>query len=190
MVIFDRLQVSEDGKKLYIDAHVNKAEYFNNNYIAKVVILTQDQVSETNPLLPSTSFVYTKEIQGDKKEINLALDATVDFTYNLHSLSDKLLFVYVICTGTPSDDTPCRLDELTTLGVTFDTFKVYQRVLELTKGINDTCEVPEEFMNFMAIWFGFKAAIESEHFITAIDLWNKLEENNTGTNNSNCGCHG
>lgn len=30
MVIFDQLRISDDGKRMYINAHVNKADYFND----------------------------------------------------------------------------------------------------------------------------------------------------------------
>ena len=33
MILFDQLRISDDGKRLYINAHVNKADYFANVYI-------------------------------------------------------------------------------------------------------------------------------------------------------------
>ena len=30
MILFDQLRISDDGQRLYINAHVNKADYFKN----------------------------------------------------------------------------------------------------------------------------------------------------------------
>lgn len=49
MILFDQLRISDDGKRLYINAHVNKADYFANVYIDSIVIMTADKVSETAP---------------------------------------------------------------------------------------------------------------------------------------------
>ena len=110
MIIFDRLQISDNGKWLYVDVHVNKADYFNNIYIDKVIIQTQDQVSETDPCTPGDQYIYKKEVDENTKELHLALYANADFDIPDVTLSDKLLFVYVICKGTPDSCTPCRLD--------------------------------------------------------------------------------
>lgn len=47
-VVINQLRISDSGKKMYIDAHVNKADYFADIYIKKVTICTEDQVSELN----------------------------------------------------------------------------------------------------------------------------------------------
>ena len=193
MIIFDRLQISDNGKMLYLDAHVNKADYFNDIYIDKVIIQTSEQVSETDPLSPGNEFIYSMTAEDNTKELHLALSANTDFTDIYSTLSDKLLFVYVVCKGTPSACTPCRLDEMTTLGVTFDETLFYQQVMQQTKQLADTCEISKDFIDLILLWNGFKAAIETEHYIPAINFWKKMFDkhyNSAIGNVKPCGCHG
>ena len=49
MVIIDQLRISTDGKKMYLDFHVNTAAYFDNVYLRDITIMTAEQVSETAP---------------------------------------------------------------------------------------------------------------------------------------------
>ena len=194
MIIFDRLQISDSGKLLYIDAHINQASYFDNITIDKVIIQTSEQVSETDPLTPGSDYIYQLEVEGNPKELHLALNVSTDFEEVFQSLSDKLLFVYVICKGTPDACTPCRLDEMTTLGVTFDEALLYQKVMQFTKELADNCTVSKGFIDMILLWYGFKAAIETEHYNEAIDFWKKMFFGHHGieglTTNKPCGCHG
>lgn len=194
MIIFDQLRISDNGKQLYIDVHVNKSEDFENITLDKVIIQTSDQVSETDPLTPGSEYIYEATVGGNEKELHLCLDAATDFVQPLSSLSNLLLFVYVICKGTPGPCTPCRLDEMTTLGVTFDETLLYQKVMQLTKQLADECKVSKDFIDMILLWNGFKAAIETEHYIPAIDFWKKLFFGHHGmvgvSNYKPCGCHG
>lgn len=191
MIIFDRLQISDSGKVLYIDIHVNKASYFDNIYIDKIVIQTSDQVSEMDPLTPGSSYIYSMTVDGNEKELHLALTAACDFELPFNTLSDKLLFVYVICKGTVGECTPCRLDEMTTLGVTFDTGLLYQKVMQYTRELNKDCSIPKGFIDLILLWNGFKAAIETEHYIPAIEFWKRLfKTGEFSITSKGCGCHG
>ena len=193
MVLFDRLQISDDGRVLYVDIHVNKASYFDNIYIDRVIIKTQEQVSETDPLSPEGDDIYSMTAEPGTKELHLALNAITDFDLVYKSLSDKLLFVYVVCKGTPDICTPCTLDEMVTLGVTFDDTLLYQQVMQQTRQLADTCKVAKGFIDLILLWNGFKAAIETEHYIPAIDFWKKLFDkrcNSAISKAKPCGCHG
>lgn len=191
MVIFDRLEIADSGKMLYIDAHVNQASYFDNIYLDKVIIQVSDQVSEMDPLSPGDKCIYNETIVGNEKEIHLALAAGADLGV-LKTLSDKLLFVYIVCKGVPDPCTPCRLDEMTTLGVVFDVNLLYQQMMQLTKELNRNCQIPKEFIDMILLWQGFKAAVETEHYIVAIDFWNRLfgKNNVLSALNHKCGCNG
>ena len=61
-VIFDQLRISDDGQKLYLDAHVNKASYFENMSIKKVTVCTEEQVSELQPKLYGSKFIYQTDV--------------------------------------------------------------------------------------------------------------------------------
>lgn len=191
-VIFDQLRISDDGKRMYINAHVNNASYFDNIYIDKITIMTEDKVSEMAPEMFTDDYIYQQTIEGNQKELALVFTSS-DFNekFAKSALTDNLFFVYITCKGTPDPSTPCRLDELTTLGVTFDETLLYQKIMNQTRGLANECEVPQELLDMILLWNGFKAAIETEHYIQAIDFWKKLfkSSNSIGTYNR-CGCHG
>lgn len=184
MIIFDQLRISDDGKRMYINAHVNKADYFNDIYIDSIVIQTADKVSETDPGLPTSDYVYIKKAEENAKELNLVLEAS-DLSRSWESdpkaiafgrgdMSNTLFFVYIKCKGTPSSCTPCRLDEETTLGVVFDENVLHQKVMDYTKELVADCSVPSAFIDFILLWNAFKSAIETEHYIPAIKFYNML----------------
>lgn len=204
MILFDQLRISDDGQRLYINVHVNKADCFKNMYIDSVVIMTADKVSETAPGTPTSDYVYTKQIEGNVKELDLVL-TSLDFTkswetdpkamaFNRADMSNTLFFVYIKCKGTPGECTPCMLDEETTLGVVFDENMLYQRVMDYTKELVADCNIPTEFTDFILLWNAFKAAIETEHYVAAIKFYNKLfGVVRSGYSNNiikTCGCNG
>lgn len=204
MIIFDQLRISDDGKRMYINAHVNKASYFNEIYIDSIVIQTADKVSETDPGLPTSDYVYIKKAEENAKELNLVLE-TSDLSrswetdpkaiaFNRGDMSKTLFFVYIKCKGTPGSCTPCRLDEETTLGVVFDENVLHQRVMDYTKEFVADCSVPSAFIDFILLWNAFKSAIETEHYIPAIKFFNMMfEEVGKSCQNrtiKTCGCNG
>lgn len=193
MLIFDQLRLSDDAKKLYINVHINTGTYFKNIYLDSIKIMTADKVSETNPEIPTEDCIYTKTFEGDQKEAALTLTVNDFLTLKQSDMSKTLFFVYVICKGTVDECTPCRLDELTTLGVTFDEKMLYQRVMGYTKALTDTCAIPIGFTDFILLWNAFKASIETEHYIPAIKYWKMLFDfwgNKEVYTYKGCGCHG
>jgi hypothetical protein len=194
MIIFEQLRVSDDGKRMYINLHVNTADYFKDIYLDRLTIVQADKVSETSPYVPSSEYIYNKVFDDGLKEADLVLQPT-DFTegFMKTDFSSDLFFVYVRVKGTPDTCTPCTLDEEVTLGVTFDENILYQRVMDFTKSLADTCQIPVGFTDFILQWNAFKAAIETEHYIPAIKFWNMLFDKTNGISTritKNCGCHG
>lgn len=204
MIIFDQLRISDDGKRMYINAHVNKADYFNDIYIDSIVIQTADKVSETNPGLPTSDYIYIKKAEENVKELNLVLEASDlsrswesdpnAIAFNRGDMSRTLFFVYIKCKGTPGSYIPCRLDEETTLGVVFDENVLHQKVMDYTKELVADCSVPSAFIDFILLWNAFKSAIETEHYIPAIKFFNMMFEE-VGKSSQNrtikiCGCNG
>lgn len=202
MIIYDQLRISDDGTRMYINLHVNKAEYFDNIYLDSLTIMTSDRILETNPNEPTEDYIYKKVFDGNQKEADLVLTAN-DFLrtweddpkamqFRQADMSNTLFFVFVKAKGVPSECTPCRLDEEITLGVTFDERILHQRVLGFTKDLVKDCTIPQGFTDFILLWNAFKSAIETEHYIPAIKFWKMLFEDGdriTATT-KNCGCHG
>lgn len=192
MIIFDQLRISDDGKRLYINLHVNRADYFDNIFLDSITIMTADKASETNPNIPTEDYIYKKEFDGEQKEADLVLTAN-DFNeaYSKADLTSDLFFIYVKIKGVPAPCTPCRLDEEITLGVTFDETMLYQKVMQFTRELNQDCEIPQNFLDLIMLWNGFKAAIETEHYIVAIDFWKRLFKSSSSVVSSKgCSCHG
>ena len=194
MVLFDLLRISDDGKRMYVDFHVNGADYFKKLTLDSMVIMTADQVSETDPLTPTTEYIYKMDFPDGMREYSTVLvPAEMNENFTKNNFSTDLFFVYVICKGTPDPCTPCGLDDATTLGVTFDENLLHQKVLGYTRMLADTCNIPQAFIDFILTWYGFKAAIETEHPIMAIKYYNMLfgfGDIDTDTYNKGCGCHG
>lgn len=206
MIIWNQLRISDDGKRMYINAHVNNADYFKDIYIDSVVIMTADKIPETDPGTPTSDYIYIKKADDNIKEINLVLtpdDLSKSWesdpkaiSFNRADMSKTLFFVYIKCKGTPSSCTPCTLDEQTTLGVVFDENVLHQRVMDYTKDLVADCSVPTAFTDFILLWFAFKSAIETEHYIAAIKFFNMLFDEvgkdtcHSRTITKGCGCHG
>ena len=216
-VIFDQLRISDDGKTIYIDAHVNKSEQFADVYLDSITIApAMDSqgnllISESSPEIPTENYIYKDFFAGSIKEAYLTLSqaefnaafnntdskgepisdgATAKMPFN-GSFGNNLYFVYIKYTGIPDECVPCYLKPDYTLGVTFDETLLYQKIMNQTRGLANECEIPQELLDMILLWNGFKAAIETEHYIQAIDFWKKLfkSSNSIGTYNR-CGCHG
>ena len=195
-MIFDQLRISDDGRRLYINLHVNRAEYFKDIYLDSLTIVAADKVSETSPHMPSEDYIYRLDMTDkDYRQADLVLTASdMNEKFTKTTFSSDLLFVYVKVRGVPDACTPCRLDEEITLGVTFDENLLYQRVMQYTRDLADDCQVPVGFADFILLWNAFKASVETEHYIPAIKYYNLLFSKASmggvvGTFKP-CGCHG
>lgn len=95
MVQFDQLRISDDGKELYIDIHVNTSSYFKDVYIDSLVIIDANSrerdcnnkdytgISETNPYAPNDNFIYKQVVTGNEKEMHLVITkATLDEAFS------------------------------------------------------------------------------------------------------------
>ena len=201
MVIVEQFRISDDGKMMYLDVHVNKADYFTNIYLDHIIISTSNQVSEADPLSPGNEYVYRYDAGEADKEAHLALfPANFNEHYTKSDFSGDLFFAYIVCKGSVGECTPCRLDELTTLAVTFDYNLFYQRVMGYTRELANSCEIPSGFMDMILNFNALKAAIDTEHYVPAIGFYEQMlglgnahrSITSGGTFNSGrgCGCRG
>lgn len=217
MLLFDQLRISDNGQRMYINMHVNEADFFENIYLDSITIATADKVLEaygtagTDPTVTAVDYIYKKTFSGYEKSAALVLtkvsfdeaytkigDTRATMSFDKSDLSDTLFFVYVKCKLADGETIdaciPCTLDEEVTLGVTFDTTALYQRVMGYTRELADDCNIPANFIDFILNFNAFKAAVETEHYIPAINFYNQMF-NLTGTKNnmgpavrSSCGC--
>ena len=115
----------------------------------------------------------------------------INYTELLYNLNQDLLFVYVKIKGTPSVDTPCGMDSITTLGVVSNLYPLYQYTFSYIKELGDTCSIPKNFINYILQYKAFELAIKTGHYTEAIKYWKRFF---MGIKDSvitpNCGCHG
>ena len=196
MIIFDQLRIADDGKALYVDIHVNKSAYFDSVYLDSITIATADKVWESSFCVPASDFIYQYTVMDEEKEIHLRIDKGVldeafnntdssgqvkDMTipiaaipFNKSNFSDDLFFVFVKVKGTPDACVPCCMAKEVTVGATFDSNLLYQRVLGYTRELAQDCTIPQGFTDFILLWNAFKAAVETEHFVPAYKYYNML----------------
>lgn len=108
------------------------------------------------------------------------------------TFKDNLLFVYVQTEGAPTLDTPCGMDEKTTIGITLYHYPIYNSMMNSIKELEKNCEVPKGFIDNMLRFKAFELAVDTEHYNQAIIYYNKFIKNtNLDTVASNkCNCYG
>lgn len=125
----------------------------------------------------------TTPIKSYRIEVNKN-DSTLTF-------KDNLLFVYVKTNGTPASDTPCGMDNITTLGVVSNLYPLYQHAFSYIKELGDTCSIPKNFINYILQYKVFELAIKTGHYTKAIKYWKKFFMGiKDSVITSNCGCYG
>ena len=220
MIIFDQLRISDDGKQLYINIHVNTAEYFNGVKIDSVLVTLAKQADEASFCMPE-DFIYCQD-NINSEYFDMVLDKSVldaaamnwdretgdpddtslpyaSMSFNGTDFSHDLFFVFVKCnvrnaTNECLEMLPCALQANPMLGVTFDENMLHQKVMDYTKQLAKDCTVPMGFTDFILQWNAFKASVETEHYKPAIKFFNMLFDESNGINSTGnskvCGCHG
>lgn len=167
MIEFNKLIINREGNKMYIDASIKDSTLYNDVYINKVIIDSQDTFISTGP---SENPLYTKVIDGNLKDISLELTQG-DF---LKFLNDTLFFVWIETKGTPSPETPCGEDNTLTLGVVFYLYRLYNYSLNYLNKINSNCIIAKEYIDFILRLKALTISIETGHYEDAIKYWNKF----------------
>ena len=151
----------------------------NGNLYPAAKLTTGIHKYEKGKLVAVTTPIKSYRIEVTKN------DSTLTF-------KDNLLFVYVKTNGAPASDTPCGMDEETTLGVTLYHYPIYNAMMNSIKELEKNCEVPKNFINSILRFKAFELAIDTEHYNQAIIYYNKFIKNinlNTVTSNK-CNCYG
>lgn len=199
-----------DGTKLEKDGHavwqfngkgsLGKGSVFNL-YLYKQVgqdefeYIRMDQTDDFN-FMHLYWQAYVKHASTTQRELNLVLDKnSFNEKFLKSDLSSNMFFVYIECDGIVPADTPCRLDEMTSLGVTFDYGLVFNQAMNYTKELSDDCNVPHAFIDFILNYDALKLAVETEHYVPAIQYWKNMmgEKGVSGKSigiTKPCGCHG
>lgn len=208
MIHYNNLYITEDSKCLVIDVAIDEESYYENIYLDKIAIDTQDTYVPNGPSDKAKIFTIRKEsldkvyadgkeiyvddhyiyVQGtDKlKHIKLYL-TTQDLEVNL---SKDMLFVYTIATGTPAPDTPCNCDVNKILSIVYNDYEVYKSIIPLVKEISNECNNPVAFINKELQLKAIEYAIKSGNYLLAIKYWRKYFMNNINIVSKKCNCNG
>ena len=183
MVIFEELRITNDGKTLIVRARVREGNAYQNIYINKVTIDTEETYTDGSD---GSNGVYTETI-NDQKEITLYIS-----TYKLDTveLKDHLFFVYVHTTGNITGAVPCGADNKVTMGVTLYMGDLYNRFMSGIKEVGKTCTVPKDFIDNLLKFKAMQLSLDSGHYTQGINYykqWFKDDEFNTNLT-PNCGC--
>lgn len=196
MIIIDQFRISDDGRLMYIDLHVNQCDHFKDNYIEGITIVTDEQMKESCSAAVDDNYVYKKRVGGgeDKvKDVHLTLRPT-DFNerYCKRDFSDNMFFLYVKAGGTPGPCTPCRLDEVYTIAVTFDFGTLYNMALGYMKELGNQCVIPMGFIDMIMKYHALKISVETDHWMPAVDYYQLLKGSYGGgvSTVKPCGCRG
>lgn len=207
MIHYNNLYITEDSKCLVIDVAIDEESYYENIYLDKIAIDTQDTYVPNGPSDKAKIFTIRKEsldkvyadgkeiyvddhyiyVQGtDKlKHIKLYL-TTQDLEVNL---SKDMLFVYTIATGTPAPDTPCNCDVNKILSIVYNDYEVYKSIIPLVKEISNECNNPVAFINKELQLKAIEYAIKSGNYLLAIKYWRKYFMNNINIVSKKCNCN-
>lgn len=178
MIQFNELRVSRDRKHLIIDVQIQDGTYYENVYLDKIIIDTQNTFKSTGPSaqppLPIIDCEGTKHYR-----------AVVD----IELIADNLFFVWVTSTGDPAPDAPCGISDSYILGVTYDKYPLYLQGMSLLRSVQ-SCEVPDDLKDFILQNKAFDLSLKTGNYTTAIDYWNAFFNAKEVSVKSNCGCHG
>lgn len=215
MIRYNELRITPDGKNLIIDVSIDDLKYYSNVFIDSVIIDNEETFSPNGPSSnPIYSYIVDESEEpvfssltdspcnpilcdenntpcivsnlGNTKNLRLVLNS-LDFI-NQQDLNTGLFFVYVNVRGVPSPDTPCGLDNESTVGVVFNKVDLYRICMEYFRELESTCNIPKGFIDFILRMKGLELSIKTGNYIQAIKYWNKFFKGKSITNISNCRC--
>ena len=175
MVHFNELKITSDGKYLIIDVSVSNEGYYENVYLDSIVIDNQDTYVGTGPS-SNPVYEYTipdvvspiTDVASGRKNLRLVLDSL-----DLGSLKG-LFFVYVKTKGTPSADTPCGMDNITTMATVTNMYPFYQQAMNYIGELASNCSVPQNFIDYILRMKGLELAVKTGNYPDAIKYYNKF----------------
>lgn len=182
MIKFNELIIVNE-QNLIIDVSVKELSYYTDVYIDSITIDTQDTFIESGP---SSKPVYTKTIEGNNKSIRLELNKG-DL---LPSLKDNLFFVFIKTKGTPSSDTPCGMDNITTIGVVYNLKIIYSTMMCFLRQVESNCTIGKNFIDSLLRYKAFELSIKTSNYPLSIKYWNRYLSNKADNYTyKNCSCY-
>ena len=183
MIKFTELRVQKE--RLTIVAEVREIEhYYDNVYIDKIIVDTQDTFTTSGP---SANPIYSVTVNGNLKEFSISLSST---ELGGIDINHTMFFVYGVAKGTPAPETPCGYDDVNSVGVTFSMCPIYNKTMGYIKEVENSCEIPKDFINMIIQLKAIQYSVDSGHFTQAVKYYNKFYKNLSVNTSHTCGCHG
>ena len=173
---------------------IKNFEITENNPVVTIIGLdsSNKEVKNTDPNTNWDNTQLSVEINYETrnfKDINIIIP-DIDTTIK-NAFENNLLFVYIKTVGTPASNTPCGMDNITTLGIVSNLYPLYQHTFNYIKELSNTCSIPKNFINYILQYKAFKLAVKTGHYTEAIRYWKKFFMGiKDSVITSNCGCYG
>lgn len=173
---------------------IKNFEITENNPVVTIIGLDSSnrEIKNTDPNTNWNNTQLSVEINYETnnfKDINIIIP-DIDITIK-NAFENNLLFVYIKTVGTPAPNTPCGMDNITTLGVVSNLYPLYQHTFGYIKELSNTCSIPKNFINYILQYKAFELAVKTGHYTEAIRYWKKFFMGiKDSVITSNCGCYG
>jgi hypothetical protein len=112
-------------------------------------------------------------------------------SYNDRLLDNHLFFVRIEYTGTLPSDVPCGMDEMVTIGTTYNTKIIYDIGMNYTRELIQDCSIPSGFIDFILSKEALDLSLDTGHYIAAAKHYLSIMGRKIQVSPSKrCGCHG
>ena len=94
--------------------------------------------------------------------------------------------------GIPTEDVPCGMDNVYTIGVITNLYLIYRNAMKLLSESQDNCKNSSKaLIDYILKLNAFDLAIKTCNYVTAIKYWNKyFKKGLPNVLTDNCGCDG
>lgn len=207
MIHYNNLYITEDSKYLVIDVAIDEDSTYDDVYLYRIAIDTQDTYITNGPS-NNAKIIFLDEGDVEKPSMNgigevknsdkaikkvkhtkLTLSAK-DLGVNLNK---DMLFIYSTASGFIPEDKPDVIKYITDtiLNVVVNTYEVYKSIIPLIKEIGELCKDPISFIDRELQIKAVEYSIKNSNYLLAIKYWKKYFMDNTITSSSNkCNCNG
>ena len=207
MIHYNNLYITEDSKYLVIDVAIDEDSTYDDVYLDRIAIDTQDTYITNGPSnnakifrigeddIEGPSINGIEEVKNSSKDIKkvkhtkLTLSAK-DLGANLNK---DMLFIYSTASGFIPEDKQDAIKYITNtiLNVVVNTYEVYKSIIPLIKEIGELCKDPISFIDRELQIKAVEYSIKNGNYLLAIKYWKKYFMDNTITSSSNkCNCNG
>lgn len=207
MIHYNNLYITEDSKYLVIDVAIDEDSTYDDVYLDRIAIDTQDTYITNGPSnnakifriggddVEGPSINGIEEVKNSGKDIKkvkhtkLTLSAK-DLGVNLNK---DMLFIYSTASGFIPEDKPdvIKYTTKTILNVVVNTYEVCKSIIPLIKEIGELCKDPISFIDRELQIKAVEYSIKNSNYLLAIKYWKKYFMDNTITSSSNkCNCNG